>query len=958
MEPFLSAAVSIVAKSAAKAAQIHISKHLSKALEKALDKTQQKAAEAALQAAFEAWFDTLLKTLGMFYEEAEVQGLWLDSEYATESFLQDEKVSAELLKPLSEQGGAPDSRVLLERWNALAPQPLPEEFDLGMVLGLYQKRLNKIRAAHPKLREILLNEAALQSLEQQKSISRFWPDFDLAQYAKRIQKRYRALDISALTPPARDDVDERRILIKDVFIPQNARKSRPPRELPKELWRKLHGKGDQNTDAEDSLPAEWDQKELQRLQSGWSQAEDEAVLDALGKKQRRKTVLLGDPGSGKSTLARYLLLSLLEPPLDRDGKPQAWTRHFGGCLPLLVELRNYMAEKANSSECHNFVEYFHYLGKSEKYGLNHQELKQHLKTRPSLTVFDGLDEIFDPGMRAKITQEIIGFADFYPHARVLVTSRLSGYQGKPFLDADFEEYTLQDLNEEQIKIFAQGWFGLIFADNPVEADTRRQRILDAMQHAPAIRQLAGNPLLLTMIAIIAKHQELPRERAKLYEHAAKVLCHQWDVTGKHIGPAETPANFMCEDNKLELLRRVAWRMQAGEKGLKGNFILATDLEDEIEKYLKDRWQLKPTKAHKFSRKIIDQLRKRNFILCLWGPQIYGFVHRTFLEYFCAAHTQDCFEREQEMSFEQLRDEVFLAHCRDTVWHEVLRLICGSIAPRFAGQLIDTIVPAREQASEKNDDLILAVQCLAEVSNLNEIANTAGRVLEGVFGQFEYSSIRSSNEQRFLENAVPSIESIGKNWPGRSEQIVWLKSTNKSIASWKGIHAFGRLVAALWGYEEKTRQFLMAALEQAPKNQNRFIILLYYDALACAFAQNNATRTILLERISKDDNSNVRHAAIQALAQHYRDAPGVLPLLRERAVADKKEWPRRAAVQALAQHYRDDPGTLPLLRERAVADEDVNIRSTAVQALAEHYRDDPATLPLLRERAVADEYVNV
>jgi len=85
-------------------------------------------------------------------------------------------------------------------------------------------------------------------------------------------------------------------------------------------------------------------------------------------------------------------------------------------------------------------------------------------------------------------------------------------------------------------------------------------------------------LLLTMIAIIAKHQELPRELAKLYEHATKVLCHHWDVTGHKISVAETPADFMKEDDKLKLLRRIAWRMQTN--GLAGNFILGEDLIDE------------------------------------------------------------------------------------------------------------------------------------------------------------------------------------------------------------------------------------------------------------------------------------------------------------------------------------------------------------------------------------------
>jgi predicted NACHT family NTPase len=44
--------------------------------------------------------------------------------------------------------------------------------------------------------------------------------------------------------------------------------------------------------------------------------------------------------------------------------------------------------------------------------------------------------------------------------------------------------------------------------------------------------------------------------------------------------------------------------------------------------------------------IFNELKKlieRNFILCFYGAQVYGFVHRTFLEYFCAAEIVYRFE---------------------------------------------------------------------------------------------------------------------------------------------------------------------------------------------------------------------------------------------------------------------------------------------------------------------------
>ena len=44
--------------------------------------------------------------------------------------------------------------------------------------------------------------------------------------------------------------------------------------------------------------------------------------------------------------------------------------------------------------------------------------------------------------------------------------------------------------------------------------------------------------------------------------------------------------------------------------------------------------------------MIGQLRERNFILCYVGVDNYAFVHRTFLEYFCASEFVRQFEKEK------------------------------------------------------------------------------------------------------------------------------------------------------------------------------------------------------------------------------------------------------------------------------------------------------------------------
>jgi predicted NACHT family NTPase len=164
-------------------------------------------------------------------------------------------------------------------------------------------------------------------------------------------------------------------------------------------------------------------------------------------------------------------------------------------------------------------------------------------------------------------------------------------------------------------------------------------------------------MLLTILAIIGKHQELPRERWKLYDHAANVLIQHWDVN-KHLRDRQVQADFIGEEDKKELLRRIAYYMQAGEGGLAGNYIPAEQLRGEFEAYLLARYQRDPASAKMIALAMIEQFRQRNFILSRYGADLYGFVHRAFLEYFCAAAFIWQFKETQELSIGQLKRQIF------------------------------------------------------------------------------------------------------------------------------------------------------------------------------------------------------------------------------------------------------------------------------------------------------------
>ncbi len=479
-----------------------------------------------------------------------------------------------------------------------------------------------------------------------KALRSIWSDIDLEQYAAQVSKRYGVLDLSILASRERDDNIP--ILLKEVFVEPFV-----------------------------------------------NQTKTEPVLKALSKKNRKRVMVLGNPGSGKSTLARYLLLSLLNPSHDATGQLPAWLGRFKGHLPLLIELRHYR-EYVGGNQSVGLLEYFHHLlFKAQGSHLNLLKFKEQLKVCPSLIIFDGLNEIA-PCKREEVTQEIIRFAKKYSLARIVVTSRIVGYQGYAFQSANFQEYTLQDLQPEQIKTFAQGWFNLIFANQPDEVAFHYQRIAKALQHSPTVCQLAGNPLLLTMMVSIAKHQELPRERVKLYEHASKVLCHHWEIEHSQ----ETLSDLMLEDDKLALLRHIAWRMQAIQQELKANTIKLDDLQGEIEDYLQTRCpDLPSVKVTNIAHGMIEQLSEHKLIFCQYDEQSYQFVHQILLEYFCATEIVDRLRpsAKEKLTFEKLKTEIFLTHYTDDTWHEVLRFLCGLVEPQLAGELINAIVPARKES---------------------------------------------------------------------------------------------------------------------------------------------------------------------------------------------------------------------------------------------------------------------
>jgi predicted NACHT family NTPase len=810
-----------------------------------------------------------------------------------------------------------DTHFLAKTWKDLNLPFLPDEFSWERVSKRYLKKVKAIIQESDKLRPIFAVQTQSQMAENVQELAGIAPDYNLEKYAEGLKEQYGNLKLESLDTTG---VYYNELKLWKIFIAQNVRECQEflPQihELPKDQIKRLREAGE----AIEILSEEELERQRHRYINQQSQLVWEIIADPTAKPAKspiQQVVILGDPGAGKSSLLQYIALIWAERPLrDLSLYP----------IPLLIELRLYGRDK-QADKCKDILSFIH--GGNITCRLNQQQLHERLELGQAVALFDGIDEIFDPVLREEVVTDIHRFSNDYAQVQVIVTSRWLGYKAQRLRDASFRHFMLQDLEIEQIEEFIERWHELTFTDQ-TDKVRKWERLQRAIQDSKSIRELAGNPLLLTMMAILNRNQELPRDRPELYNQASRVLLHQWDVERALIEDARLDPKTIDYRDKQAMLRKVAYRMQSSEKGLAGNLISATDLEAILTDYLKT---IEVEQARTVARLFINQLRTRNFILCFLGADSYGFVHRTFLEYFCAWEFVWQFKETQTLTIEQLINQVFGKHWQDESWHEVLRLICGMIEPKFVAEIIDFLLAQKidrnnfietdnwlEKGKLKKEalgNILLAANCFTEVRNRNLIATTSAQLLKVLKDEIKQGSQPSFSRE--LTQALISLIAI--NWKEDPDTLPWLKNR------------------ALQDENEDVRQAAVTAITENWK-------------------EDPDTLPFLKDCALHDENEGVRERAIIEITENWKEDPDTLPFLKDCALHDENQEVRERAVSAIAQGWKEDPDTLPWLKNCALHDENEYVLYSAVIEIAHFWEEDPDTLPWLKDRALQDEHSSV
>jgi NACHT domain len=351
-------------------------------------------------------------------------------------------------------------------------------------------------------------------------------------------------------------------------------------------------------------------------------------VDIFDDKNIDRTVILGSPGAGKTTVSNVLLY--LHAQTDKLR------------VPFLVTLRYFAA---NDPPQWSVVEYIEmrlrtFYQREAPPGL----VDRLLLCGNALVVFDGLDELIDTSRRIDVSAIIERFATEYPQAKILITSRLVGYDEARLDEHQFATLTIEGFTESQVEAYVRRWFRQETAISVENADHMATTLLE---ESGDITDLRSNPLMLALICILYRGEgSIPQSRSAVYEKCADLLFHKWDERRKIY--VELRARHLIEP----VLKYLAYWMLTRDDAR--DAVTRSELISETASYFQTRGFDEIYDATEAAEEFVDFCRDRAWVFSevgttSTGEQLYTFTHRTFLEYFAAYYLSSINESAERLA---------------------------------------------------------------------------------------------------------------------------------------------------------------------------------------------------------------------------------------------------------------------------------------------------------------------
>jgi len=403
-----------------------------------------------------------------------------------------------------------------------------------------------------------------------------------------------------------------------------------------------------------------------------------SVEEALASDPR--LVILGDPGSGKTTLLRYLaLLYARDLAEGRTLVQDSLGLEESGRLPILLPLRRVGAYlKAHrpvddGTEGHALLlRHCYERLKGERVGLPSDFFDPYLESGQAVVLLDGLDEVADPNLRRRVSRLVEAFTAAYPDCRYVVASRIVGYKGPARLGEAYATTTIRDFLMSDVERFLCNWHRAVAVGQmgpgrsaEAYAEQQTQALMRAIRENERIRELAINPLMLTVIALVHRDRvKLPDRRAELYDEAVNVLLGKWDeARGVQEIAILEDRPFDAGDRRLMLQAVALWMQEQEQKEIEADDLRRL-LGERFHDILGD-WRAAERAIDRFLRVV----QERTGLLGEHGLGVYRFSHLTFQEYLTALAVAG---RDDYVAYT-------LERAGDPWWREVILLEAGHVS---------------------------------------------------------------------------------------------------------------------------------------------------------------------------------------------------------------------------------------------------------------------------------------
>jgi 3',5'-cyclic AMP phosphodiesterase CpdA len=397
-----------------------------------------------------------------------------------------------------------------------------------------------------------------------------------------------------------------------------------------------------------------------------------AVIDPAALLAREQPLIVRGPaGAGKTTWLRWTFRSLL----DASKHPDA--------LPLFIELRALVRawegvpEKDRTLDGYLAIRLAAVMGEGYRARLAEAVpawLVAAEGPRPVLFI-DGWDEAGSLGR--DLREKLLALLRLHPRVLAVVTSRPYG-QEPPTTADGFERLDVQPLSDRDIAALTERFYREVYREPGPAASEACKRFLRALRAAPTARELAGSPLLLTMMLAIHRSRPLPDKRHHLYRACIDTLLSDRPERKQAEG-ARAGRHVWCppdRDVRRRAVQGLAYAMMSGDvradaHGDSGTIAVSPD---EAARVLPDDWDER--NRHGFLRWLVEVAG----LLVDRSDDTLTFTHLSFQEYLAACHLLDTADGVAP------RLDVCRERARAARWWETLRLWAAELHGRNPGHL--------------------------------------------------------------------------------------------------------------------------------------------------------------------------------------------------------------------------------------------------------------------------------